>query len=96
MADYRGAWNKTDYVQDASLPFRRLIWAVTIKDYYIIHYEKGGFGYSTHYLVAAPDRNTKKWKVLWAGVAFERGQDYPAFISALKKRKLDSNPSLGH
>ena len=96
MADSGGAWNMTDVVTNPSLPFRRLIWAVETKGYYVIHYERGGRGYSTHYLIAGPDRDKDKWSVLWSAVAFERSRDFPAFIADLKKGKLDSDPKLSH
>ena len=96
MADSGGAWNKTDIVTNPSLPFRRLIWAVEIKGYYVIHYEMGGRGYSTHYLIAASDGEKEKWFVFWSAAAFEIARDYPAFITDLKKGKLDTNPRLIH
>jgi hypothetical protein len=96
MADRGGAWNKTDVVTNPSLPFRRLIWAVEIKGYYVIHYEMGGIGYSTHYLIAALDRGKDKWSVLWSAAAFESSRDFPAFIADLKKGKLNSDPKISH
>jgi len=96
MADRGGAWNKTDVVTNPSLPFRRLIWAAEIKGYYVIHYEWGGYAYSTHYLIAARDREKDKWSVVWSAAAFERSRDFPAFITDLKKGKLNSDFKLGH
>ena len=66
MADSGGAWNKTDVVDDPSLPFCRLIWAAEIKGCCVIHYETGGVRYSTRYMIAAPDERGEKWVVLWA------------------------------
>ena len=96
MADSGGAWNKTDVVTNSSLPFRRLIWAVKIKRYYIIHYEMGGRGYSTHYLIAASAGGKDNWSVLWSAAALESSRDFPAFIADLKKGKLDSDPKISH
>jgi hypothetical protein len=41
-------WEATDYITDATLPRRRLIWAATDGDYYVVHYESGGYAHSYH------------------------------------------------
>ena len=45
-------WEATDFITDDSLPRRRLIWTVTGGDYYVVHYERGGYAHSFHVLVA--------------------------------------------
>jgi hypothetical protein len=96
MADRGTPWNKTDVVTNPSLPFRRLIWAIEIKQYFVVHYELGGYGYSTHYMVAARDKEKQKWSVLWSAAGFEISRNFPAFIADLKKGKLDSDPKISH
>ncbi len=88
MADSGGAWNATDSVSDSSLPFSRLIWAVEIRGYYIIHYETGGLIYGTHFLIGAVDDKMEEGSVLWTADARESYRDFPAFIAEFKKGRL--------
>jgi hypothetical protein len=96
MADRDGKWNETDFTTDESLPFRRLIWAVEVNGRYVIHYEMGGFGWCGHFLIAAPDRKKGTWAVVWSATSLEVAQDYEAFISQLRSRKLSADPTALH
>ena len=96
MADSDGAWNKTDVVDDPSLPFRRLIWAAQIKGRYVIHYEMGGVRYNTRYMIATPDEGGEKWVVLWAASGSKPVPDYSAFIADLKDGKLNIDSRMIH
>jgi hypothetical protein len=83
-------WEATDVITDPKLPRKRLIWAAVYKDYYLIHYESGGYSHSFHILLA---RKTDKEKAeaLWRAVG-EKYMDPFAFSKALKENKLDDNP----
>lgn len=96
MADAGGVWNKTDVTSNPSLPFRRLIWAVKVVEHYVIHYEMGGDGYSTHFLIAAPDVTKGKWFILWSAAGSSVAKDYTVFISELTGGQLDADPRLTH
>jgi hypothetical protein len=41
MADPGKKWEVSDFITDATLPRRRLIWAATDGEYYVVHYESG-------------------------------------------------------
>lgn len=89
MADSGKEWNKTDVVRDSSLPFRRLVWAVKIMEYYVVHYEEGGIVYRAFYMVASSDRKSMKYSVIWAASSPNISKDYPTFIKDLKKGNLE-------
>jgi hypothetical protein len=89
MADSGKEWNKTDVVRDPTLPFRRLVWAVKIKEYYVIHYEEGGIVYGAYYMIASLDRKSMKYSVIWAATSPNISKDYPGFIKDLKKGYLE-------
>jgi hypothetical protein len=74
-------WEPTDVVTDGALPTKRLIWAATDGDYYVVHYERGGRGHSYHVLVAKLEN--VHGLVLWRGVGGPFN-DYPAFLKALQ------------
>jgi hypothetical protein len=88
MADSGKDWNKTDVVHDQSLPFRRLVWAVKIRDYYVIHYEEGGIVYRACYMVASTERKSMKCSVIWSATSPNISKDYLTFIKNLKKGYL--------
>jgi hypothetical protein len=96
MADKNGKWNVTDVVTDPDLPFRRLIWAVETQKHFVVHYELGGLGYSTHFLVISPPDTNGKRKLEWAAVCFEKKNDLKEFLTVAKSGKLIADDSLTH
>jgi hypothetical protein len=96
MADSGCAWNKTDVVDDPSLPFSRLIWAAELNGCCVIHYETGGVRYGTHYVIAARISGGDKWVVVWAASGSEQARDYAAFMADLKNGKLQADPRMLH
>src|SRR5690242_17762770 len=46
-ADPGKPWNPTDAVQDASLPFSRVVWLATDSAYWLLSWEHGGIAYTT-------------------------------------------------
>ena len=96
MADRGGAWNETDDVDDPSLPFRRLLWATEVKKYFVIHYEMGGIGYSTHFLVISPEEKTGNRRLVWSAVSFSKASDFDEFFRLLQAGKIDSDPRFIH
>jgi hypothetical protein len=95
IADRGTLWNKTDTPTDPSLPYRRLIWAAEVKQYYVIHYEKGGEGWSTCFLIISPEEKAGKKSLVWAGVSFNVAGDYSAFLRLMKEGKVHSDPRIG-
>src|ERR1035437_7906062 len=63
LAEPGQKWEATDIITDAKLPTKRLIWAFTDGDFYVVHYERGGRGHSFHVLVA----RLKEPKLVWYG-----------------------------
>jgi hypothetical protein len=52
MADPGQRWEPTDVISGPPLPNKRLIWAAVTGSRYVVHYERGGIGFSYHVLVA--------------------------------------------
>ncbi len=102
-ADYNGRlaepghnWEATDNITDNKLPTKRLIWAVTDGDYYVVHYERGGRGHSFHVLVAKLKAGDKKPSFVWRGVGLERLKDFKAFLDAVTNNSLDDKLYYAH
>jgi hypothetical protein len=101
-ADYKGRlaepgqkWEVTDVITDDTLPTKRLIWAVTDGDYYVVHYERGGYAHSFHFLVARLKAGESKPSFVWRGVG-GRLKDYSAFLETLPSGNIDDRLDYGH
>lgn len=57
IANVDGEFNSTDYVEDRSVPRRRLIRAYFTEDVWLIWYEQGGFGRSANTLALTRQRD---------------------------------------
>ena len=95
LAEPGQKWQVTDLITGDTLPRKRLIWAVTDGDYYVVHYERGGRGHSYHVLVAAQKAGDTKPRVVWRAVG-TRLEDYPSFVAAVAKNELDDDPVYAH
>jgi hypothetical protein len=85
----------TDVITDEKLPTKRLIWAVSDGDYYVVHYERGGYAHSFHVLVARLPGGGSKPSFVWRGVG-GRLKDFRAFLDALANDKLDDRLDYAH
>jgi len=88
MADPGEKWQVTDVIMEPSLPIRRLIWAATDGEYYVVHYERGGIAHSFHIMIAKVAKKNSESKLIWRG-AGARLKDYAAFLDAMRSEKLD-------
>ena len=88
LAEPGQKWTATDFVRDATVPRKRLIWWGVAGTYYVVHYERGGRGHSFHVLVATFTKGDANPKVVWHGVG-DRLKNYAAFLDALRNGKLD-------
>jgi len=88
MADPGQKWNATDAIIDPSLPGKRLIWAAVGREYYVVHYERGGIAHSFHILVAKLTKPGAKAEVIWRAVGGPI-TNYAAFVDVLRTGKLD-------
>jgi hypothetical protein len=88
LAEPGGKWNATDSIIDPTLPGKRLIWAAIGRDYYVVHYERGGIAHTFHVLIAKLAKGEEKPKVVWTAVGGPF-KDYAAFLNALRTGKLD-------
>lgn len=95
LAEPGQKWEITDVITDVTLPRKRLIWAVTDGEYYVVHYERGGYGHSFHMLVVAFTKGDAMPGDAWYGVGNQL-KDYPAFIAALHKGELDDSLNYAH
>ena len=100
MADVDEYWEKTDSVSSSNPVFKHFIWAYASDDYYVIHYEKGGYVYQLGFLVIKIEKNTKKPIMVWYGTGRNLFVDkqnklnnLDEFIAALKNNKIDEDPS---
>ena len=95
MADPGQKWQVSDAIIDDRLPERRLIWAATDDDYYVVHYESGGFAHTYHILVARLKRGDEKATFVWHGVG-KPLKDFKAFAAAIANNKLDDELDYVH
>jgi hypothetical protein len=95
LADPGQNWNATDATTDPTLPWKRLIWAAVGRDYYVVHYERGGIDHSFHILVAKLTKSDAKPRIVWHGVGHQL-KDYAAFLDALRSGKLDDRVDYPH
>lgn len=95
LADPGQKWEATDVITNTALPRKRLIWAATDNEYYVVHYERGGRGHSFHVLVATFTKGDAKPRYIWRGIG-NRLKDYSAFLDALQSGKLDDSFDYAH
>lgn len=95
LAEPGQKWEATDFITDAELPQKRLIWAAIAGEYYVMHYERGGYAHSYHVLVAMFKPGDKKAEVAWHAVG-GRLENYKAFLAALESNKLDDTREYAH
>lgn len=81
-------WQETDVISLENLPYNRLIWAAVSQEYYVVHYEVGGYGQSFRILVVKLGDHGQKPVVVWRRLSVAQLKDYPAFIDALRHGKL--------
>jgi hypothetical protein len=87
-------WQVTDVITDDTFPRKRLIWAATDGDYYVVHYESGGIGHSFHALVARLKGDDNP-SFMWHGVGRQLN-DFRAFLDAVESNKLDDTLDYAH
>ena len=82
-------WEPTDAIINSKFPRKRLIWAATDGEYFVVHYERGGIAHSFHILIAELKPGNINSRVIWRGAGREL-KDYKAFLVALDSNKLDA------
>ena len=95
LAEPGQKWEETDLITDSSLSRKRLIWAVTDGEHYVVHYERGGRGHSFHILVATFKKGDAKTRDIWRGVGGQL-KDYSQFLDALQSGKLHDRLDYAH
>ena len=65
LAEPGQEWEATDVIIDSKLPRKRLIWAATDGEYFVIHYERGGIDHSFHILIARLKPGDTTPKIVW-------------------------------
>jgi hypothetical protein len=68
-ADPGKPWNPTDAVQDASLPFSRVIWLATDGIHWLFAWEHGGIAFSSGFMMVSKMEGTLPTIIWDAGVA---------------------------
>jgi len=95
LAEPGQKWEVTDSITDDKLPTKRLIWAVTDGEYYVVHYECGGITHSYQVLVAKLKAGDHKPGFVWHGFG-DHIKDYNAFLDALGSDKLNDTRASAH
>jgi hypothetical protein len=95
LAEPGQKWQVTDVITDQTLPGKRLIWAVTNGDYYVVHYERGGIAHSFHVLVARLKARDSKPSFVWRA-AGKQLANFRAFLDAVASNKLDDTLDYPH
>jgi len=88
MADAWAPWNPTDVSFGPPLPMQRLIWAVSVNGYAVIHYEQGGIGHSYQVVVISPPHEDGTRSVVWPTAVSHRLSDFPAFAELARIGKV--------
>ncbi len=94
LADPGQKWEVTDVISDRSLPRKRLIWAATDGEYFVVHYEAGGIAHSFHMLLAKTKRAGAI--AVWRAAGFQKLGNFKAFLGALEADKLDDDATIIH
>lgn len=95
LAEPGRRWEATDYITNSKLPRNRLVWAVTNGDYYVVHYESGGWGHNFNVLVARLKPTAIKPNVVWQGLGGKL-KSFGAFLDAVASSKQDDIFKYAH
>lgn len=96
MAEPGQKWQVTDNITDRTLPGKRLIWAATDGDYYVVHYESGGVEHGYHVLVARFLQGSTKAELVWHAVVAKPLKDYRALLDAIERNTLRDELEYAH
>ena len=91
IADPGQPWELGDYIRDQALPRKRLIWAATDGERYVVHYESGGRGHGFHVLLATVRDGGSRGREIWHAIGYPL-KDYADFVDALQSHRLDDTP----
>jgi hypothetical protein len=94
IAEPGAAWEATDALSGSSKPRKRLVWVAASDDYYVVHYERGGIGRSSHIMMASLDSERGEWHAVWRAVRLRPLEDYNSFLDALMRGDLDDGLGL--
>jgi hypothetical protein len=90
----RVRWAATDVAsRGGTFPSRRLIWAASSEDLFVIHFEQGGFAHTYHVVVLRFMRGATTYDVAWRASA-PRLKDYANFVRVLETNELQGEPAL--
>jgi hypothetical protein len=95
LAEAGQTWERSDFIRDDKLPRHRMIWSVTDGDYYVVHYERGGYAPSFRLLVAKLKAGDVKPSLVWRGAGGQI-EDFKAFVDALANNKLNDSRDYGN
>jgi len=97
LADPGAPWLAGNVIWNASLPRHRLLWAVTVGPYHVVHFERGGFAHTYRVLVATREQGSGMNVALRADTG--RFEHYAQFAQALRTERFehvpDEKPTVG-
>jgi hypothetical protein len=88
MADAGEPWNPSDVVTRPVLSRQRLIWAVSVNGYVIVHYEQGGYAHSFEVVVISPAHDDGTRAVIWPTAVSNKVLDFPTFAALVRVGKV--------
>jgi len=93
LADPGQEWQETDVIVEPRLSRRRLVFAASTPEYWLIHYELGGYSHSYHLVLV--EGNPGSEKVVWRATMFEMVASMREIPSLLASKELSDNPADG-
>ena len=90
LADPGAPWLAGNVIWNASLPRHRLLWAVTVGRYHVVHFERGGFAHTYRVLVATGGGGGRMNVALRADTG--RFEHYAQFAQALRTERFEHVP----
>jgi len=91
MAEAGQNWHVTETVLNDTLAFKRLIWAVTKNNFYVVHYKSGGIAHGYHILVATIDKG--RTVLVWHAIGNGPLNNFNDFKNAPTSDPLDDERS---
>jgi hypothetical protein len=87
-------WAATDVASaGGTLPGRRLIWAASSEDLFVIHFEQGGFAHTYHVVVLRFLHGATAYDLAWRASS-PRLKDYANFVRVLQANELQDEPAF--
>ena len=92
LADPGQDWQETDVVVKPGLPRRRLVFAASSPQYWLLHYERGGIGHDYHLVLVQVQPGANR--IVWRAVMFRAIASHGDIPSALGSKDISDDPKF--